>query len=96
LAELKEEVEHTKEEMNRVTELLSNLRVEEFRTMIDRIDKDVKDELANIQSKFRLKTNVTDTLKLEEMLLNIVNFSYESVTKKYASKIETKKALVYL
>lgn len=64
--------------------------------MLDRIDREVKEQIDNLKAKFKLKTNVTDTLKLEEMLLNIVNFSYENVAKRYANKAETKKALIYL
>ena len=39
-----------------------------------------------LKAKFKLKTDVSDTLKLEEMLLNTINFSYENVAKKYAQK----------
>ncbi len=46
--------------------------------------------------KLKLKTDVSDTLKLEEMLLNIITFSYDHLNKKTANKNETKKALIFL
>lgn len=49
-----------------------------------------------IRRKFKLKADYSDVLKLEEMLLNIVNFSYENSVKKFADKIETKKALIFM
>ena len=53
-------------------------------------------DMDNLKVKFKLKTDVSDTLKLEEMLLNTINYSYENVAKKYSLKAETKKALVFL
>jgi hypothetical protein len=50
----------------------------------------------DLKVKFKLKTDISDTLKLEDMLLNMISFTYENVSKKYANKSETKKALVFL
>ena len=40
----------------------------------------------NLKVKFKLKTDVSDTIKLEEMLLNTINYSYENVAKKCSMK----------
>ena len=40
-----------------------------------------------LKMKFKLKTDVSDTLKLEEMLLNTINYSYENVARKYCLKL---------
>lgn len=40
----------------------------------------------DLKIKFKLKTDISDTLKLEEMLLNMISFSYENVSKKFANK----------
>lgn len=50
----------------------------------------------DMKIKLKLKTDMSDALKLEEMMLNIIAFTYENVAKKYASKAETKKALIFL
>ena len=33
-------------------------------------------DMDSLKMKFKLKTDVSDTLKLEDMLLNTINFSY--------------------
>ena len=33
-------------------------------------------DMEALKKKFKLKTDVSDTLKLEDMLLNTINFSY--------------------
>lgn len=53
-------------------------------------------DMESLKGKFKLKTDVSDTLRLEEMLLNTINFSYENVVRKFANKNETKKALGFL
>lgn len=40
----------------------------------------------DLKIKFKLKTDISDTLKLEEMLLNMTSFIYENVSKKFANK----------
>ena len=40
----------------------------------------------NLKIKFKLKTDISDTLNLEEMLLNTLNSTYENIVKKYANK----------
>ena len=37
-----------------------------------------------MKRKFKLKADYSDVIKLEEMLLNIINFSYENSFKKFA------------
>jgi hypothetical protein len=46
--------------------------------------------------KFNMKANLSDLLKLEEMLLNVINKGYQNNIKTLANKIETKKALIFL
>lgn len=96
LGQAKQSIEQTQQELNATKELLQNLGVEEFKQTLDRIEKELNEDMASLKVKFKLKTDISDTLKLEDMLLNLVNFSYENVAKKYASKMETKKALIYL
>lgn len=52
--------------------------------------------MEDLKIKFKLKTDISDTLKLEDMLLNTLTFTYDNISKKYANKNETKKALVFL
>ncbi len=66
--------------------MLANLKVEQFKLTIDAIQKNMTDEMDQIKKKFKLKTDLSDTLKLEEMLLNMINYTYETVTKKFPSK----------
>lgn len=40
----------------------------------------------DLKIKFKLKTDISDTLKLEEMLLNMISFTYDNVSKKFANK----------
>jgi hypothetical protein len=46
----------------------------------------MNEEIDDMKKKFKLKTDLSDTLKLEEMLLNMINYTYETVTKKFSSK----------
>jgi hypothetical protein len=63
---------------------------------LDKIESELYTDMDDLKIKFKLKTDSSDTLKLEEMLLNIVSYTYDNVTKKYANKNETKKALIFL
>lgn len=56
----------------------------------------MSDAFQEIKTKFKLKADYSDVIKLEDMLLNIINFSYECCSKKFAEKGETKKALMFL
>lgn len=49
-----------------------------------------------MKQRFNTKANVGDLLKLEEMMLNVVEFGFQNVSKVMANKVETKKALVFL
>lgn len=40
----------------------------------------------DLKIKFKLKTDISDTLKLEDMMLNMISFTYDNVNKKYANK----------
>jgi hypothetical protein len=60
------------------------------------MSSDLFSEMESLKIKFKLKTDVSDTLRLEEMLLNTINCSYENIAKRYAYKSETKKALIFL
>jgi hypothetical protein len=40
----------------------------------------------DMKIKLKLKTDISDTLKLEDMMLGMVSFTYENVSKKYANK----------
>ena len=40
------------------------------------MSEELYSDMDNLKMKFKLKTDVSDTLKLEEMLLNTINFSY--------------------
>lgn len=55
--------------------------------MIDDITQRVNEELGEVKTKLKLKTDLSDTLKLEEMLLNLINFTYENVVKRFANKV---------
>ena len=76
--------------------MLATLGVEEFKQTLDKMSQELYSDMDSLKMKFKLKTDVSDTLKLEEMLLNAISHSYESVAKKYSQKAETKKALVFL
>ena len=60
------------------------------------MSKQLYEDMDGLKSKFKLKTDLSDTFRLQEMMLNMLNFSSESVAKKYANKGETKKALIFL
>lgn len=63
---------------------------------IESFQKDLGEEFNELKRKFKLKADYSDVLKLEDMLLNIINFSHENSFRKLADKNETKKALVFL
>lgn len=50
------------------------------------MQKELYTDMEDLKIKFKLKTDISDTLKLEDMLLNMISFTYENVNKKYANK----------
>ena len=96
LREAGRELAEVKRGLEETTNLLEKTGVKEFRVHLDAIEAELREDMANLKMKSKLKTDMSDTLKLEEMLLNMLNFSYENTFKKFASKAETKKALVFL
>lgn len=47
-----------------------------MRENIDEFEKLVRSELEETKTKLKLKADYSDVFKLEEMLLNIINFSH--------------------
>ena len=72
--------------MEETNDFLKSIGVKEFKDVLDKMSEELYSDMDNLKMKFKLKTDVSDTLKLEEMLLNTINFSYENVAKKYANK----------
>lgn len=67
----------------------------------------VKDDLAKnieelskigfyLDQKMKFKSDLSDILKLEELLVNMIEHSANLLNKKYADKLETKKGLIFL
>ncbi len=72
--------------MSSLNELLDNLGVKQFKEHLDKMEKQLYTDMDDLKIKFKLKTDISDTLKLEDMLLNMITFTYENVGKKYANK----------
>ena len=58
-----------------------------MKQQIDAFQKEISESFNEIKSKFKLKADYSDVIKLEDMLLNIINFSYENSSKRFADKV---------
>ncbi len=67
--------------------MLQNLDVKNMKDNIDLFQNNISNDFQEIKRKMKLKADYSDVLKLQEMLLNIINFGYENSHLKLADKV---------
>ena len=56
--------------------LLEGLGVKEFKDTLDEMSKELYGDMDDLKGKFKLKTDISDTLSLEDMLVKTINYTY--------------------
>lgn len=67
--------------------MLQSLDVKNMKDNIDLFQINISNDFQEIKRKMKLKADYSDVLKLQEMLLNIINFGYENCNLKLADKV---------
>ncbi len=67
--------------------MLQSLDVKNMKDNIDLFQNNISNDFQEIKRKMKLKADYSDVLKLQEMLLNIINFGYENCNLKLADKV---------
>lgn len=96
ISETFKEIRKSIDKIESIEEMLLGMDVKNMRESIDSFQTSMTSDFEEIKRKLKLKADYSDLMKLEDMLLNIINFGYETSHKKFADKLETKKAFVYL
>jgi hypothetical protein len=52
--------------------------------------------VVDIDMRIKLKSDMSDILKLEDLLVGMIEHTANTLNKKYADKLETRKGLIFL